>query len=115
MGKKGFVLVILMFILVYPISLVASQESTGDLFLEKCAPCHGPQGKGDGPAAIALNPKPRDFTSGQWKLGGSKEQIIKTITEGIPGTAMQAWKEFLSPAQIGQMAAYVLTFSQKAR
>ena len=28
-----------------------------------CGPCHGPKGKGDGPAAVALNPKPADWTS----------------------------------------------------
>jgi mono/diheme cytochrome c family protein len=28
-----------------------------------CAPCHGPKGKGDGPAAVALNPKPADWTA----------------------------------------------------
>ncbi len=28
-----------------------------------CASCHGEKGKGDGPAAVALNPKPADWTS----------------------------------------------------
>jgi mono/diheme cytochrome c family protein len=28
-----------------------------------CVTCHGPKGKGDGPAAVALNPKPADWTS----------------------------------------------------
>ncbi|HYB42410.1 MAG TPA: cytochrome c [Candidatus Methylomirabilis sp.] len=28
-----------------------------------CVSCHGPKGKGDGPAAAALNPKPADWTS----------------------------------------------------
>ena len=114
MGKKSLVLVFLAVILLYPISITAPQEPPDKLFLEKCAPCHGPQGKGDGPAATALNPKPRDFTSGQWKFGGSKKQIIKTITGGVPGTAMPAWKASLSPEQIGQLAGYILTLSQKA-
>lgn len=33
------------------------------LFASHCAPCHGPQGQGDGLAAAALNPPPRDLTS----------------------------------------------------
>jgi mono/diheme cytochrome c family protein len=28
-----------------------------------CSPCHGPSGKGDGPAAAALPTKPADWTS----------------------------------------------------
>jgi len=28
-----------------------------------CATCHGAKGKGDGAAAVALNPKPADWTS----------------------------------------------------
>jgi len=28
-----------------------------------CVSCHGPLGKGNGPAAVALNPKPADWTS----------------------------------------------------
>src|SRR5665213_2833118 len=31
-----------------------------------CAPCHGESGKGDGPAAVALNPKPQDHSNGAY-------------------------------------------------
>lgn len=118
MPRGRYVLVLLAFILVYLISLAACKRdvtpvSAEELFLQKCAPCHGPQGKGDGPAAGPLDPKPRDFTSGHWRYGGSKEQILKTISEGSPGTAMQAWKDSLTPEQIEQMADYVLNLSQK--
>ncbi|MGE5177342.1 MAG: c-type cytochrome [Hyphomicrobiales bacterium] len=61
------------------------------LFSVNCASCHGTDGKGDGPAAAALNPKPRDFTSGYWKYGGGVARIVRTITEGSPGTAMAAF------------------------
>src|ERR1700730_2403141 len=33
------------------------------LYATNCAPCHGNKGKGDGPAASALTPKPADHTS----------------------------------------------------
>jgi len=58
------------------------------LFSINCASCHGTGGKGDGPAAAALNPKPRDFTSGYWRYGGGVARIVQTITNGSPGTAM---------------------------
>lgn len=31
-------------------------------FQQLCATCHGPAGKGDGPAGASLNPKPRDLS-----------------------------------------------------
>jgi mono/diheme cytochrome c family protein len=61
------------------------------LFAQNCASCHGPQGKGDGPAAVALNPKPADLTDAEWKHGGSPQQIYSVITNGVPGTAMVPW------------------------
>ena len=61
------------------------------LFAVNCASCHGNNGKGDGPAAAALNPKPRDFTSGFWKYGGGVARVVRTMSEGSPGTAMAAF------------------------
>jgi mono/diheme cytochrome c family protein len=66
-----------------------AQVSAGkSLFSVNCASCHGTEGKGNGPAASALNPKPRDFTSGYWRYGGGVARIAQTITTGSPGTAM---------------------------
>ena len=61
------------------------------LFAVNCASCHGTTGKGDGPASVALNPKPRDFTSGYWRYGGGEARVVRTISEGSPGTAMAAF------------------------
>jgi caa(3)-type oxidase subunit IV len=59
------------------------------IYAQQCATCHGPGGKGDGPAAAALTPKPRNFTSAEgWKNGRTVAQIFKTLTEGLPGTPM---------------------------
>ena len=56
---------------------------TGELvFNTRCATCHGTRGHGDGPAAQALNPKPRDYTDPAWQKSVSDAQIKKTIVEG---------------------------------
>lgn len=34
------------------------------VFETSCTPCHGPEGKGDGPAAEALDPKPATLADG---------------------------------------------------
>lgn len=35
-------------------------QGAATLFQDKCTPCHGDNGKGDGPAAVAYSPRPRD-------------------------------------------------------
>ena len=78
--------------------LVAQGKS---LFAVNCASCHGTGGHGDGAAAMALNPKPRDFTSDQgWKFGRGVARIARTITEGSPGTGMAAFQAIPMPERI---------------
>jgi mono/diheme cytochrome c family protein len=74
----------------------------------KCVTCHGPQGKGDGPLAKALKPPPANLTSKVSKQK-SEDEILKTIENGIPKTAMVAWKGQLTEAEIQDVLAYVLT------
>ena len=45
-----------------------------------CATCHGPGGKGDGEAAIALDPKPRNLVSDQFKKGTAAAQVFETVS-----------------------------------
>ncbi|HEX5315792.1 MAG TPA: hypothetical protein VFX22_03990, partial [Candidatus Kapabacteria bacterium] len=47
-----------------------------------CAPCHGDDGKGDGPAAVALNPKPRDHTNGAYMNKLTNAHIMQVIKGG---------------------------------
>jgi mono/diheme cytochrome c family protein len=60
----------------------ASAETPQDVFKTRCVMCHGESGKGDGAAAVALNPKPRDYTNLEWQKSVTDDQIKKTITGG---------------------------------
>ncbi len=46
--------------------------------------CHGPSGKGDGPQAATLNPKPRDLSTKDWQKSVSDAQIRTVILQGGP-------------------------------
>jgi hypothetical protein len=48
----------------------------------RCAACHGERGKGDGPAAVALTPKPRDWTDAAWNKTVTDERLAKVIVSG---------------------------------
>lgn len=56
-------------------------------YASTCVACHGEKGDGAGPAAAALNPKPRNFSE-PFKNGDKLDNIFKTLNEGLPGTAM---------------------------
>jgi len=77
------------------------------LYAVNCTSCHGAAGGGDGAAAAALNPKPRDFTTPEgWKFGSGVARITRTLTEGSPGTAMAAYQAIPMADRIA-MAHYV--------
>lgn len=61
---------------------VATPMTAEQIFATRCSTCHGTDGKGDGPASAALNPKPRDYTNEEWQKSVTDEHIKKTIVEG---------------------------------
>ncbi|MFQ5666929.1 MAG: c-type cytochrome [Candidatus Binatia bacterium] len=86
------------------------------VYAKHCAVCHGPEGHGNGPAAPSLHPRPRDFTSGTFKLKSTpgnqpptRADVRATIKRGMPGSSMPAWKHILSDAETGAVAEYVRT------
>jgi hypothetical protein len=56
----------------------------GKIFSIRCTPCHGSDGSGNGPAAAALNPKPRDYRSKEWQGTVTDATIEKAIVGGGP-------------------------------
>lgn len=52
------------------------------LFMNVCSQCHGLEGKGDGPAAESLNPKPRNYTDPAWQKSVTDDEIKAIIVGG---------------------------------
>ena len=48
----------------------------------RCTNCHGADGKGNGPGAVALNPKPQSFGDKKWQKMTKDDHIKKVIVEG---------------------------------
>ncbi len=76
-----------------------------------CVGCHGATGKGDGPAAAALNPKPQDHTNGKVMNALSDKYLFDIIKNG--GAAMKkapfmpASKKKLTDQEIWDVVAYI--------
>jgi len=78
-----------------------------------CAACHGANGDGNGPASVWLFPKPRNFSSGLFKVKStpadslpSDADLFHTVTKGMPGSAMPSFV-FLSEAERKAAVEYV--------
>jgi mono/diheme cytochrome c family protein len=86
---------------------VAAGKRGSLLFQVHCASCHGAEGHGDGSAAAALRPPPRDFAVRLWRFDPTMETIRRVTLDGIPGTAMPSFGSALSPAELDAIAAHV--------
>ena len=65
------------------LALAQGNPAKGKEFYAKhCAGCHGPAGKGDGPAAAALTPKPLDLTSKAYVAGLADQYLFDLIQKG---------------------------------
>ncbi len=91
-------------------SLAANERNLArgkKLYEKYCLACHGPQGRGDG--AVQFDPPVADLTSSDVLLKPDS-RLLKSIHEGRPNTAMDAWTSRLSDEAIRDVLAYMLTF-----
>jgi cytochrome c oxidase cbb3-type subunit 3 len=109
-----FTVILAVALLSTPIAVQAGEVDQGKkLYGQFCASCHGQSGKGDGPAAAALNPKPRDHTSKEYMSKMSDEDIFKVIKNGGASIGksplMPPWGASLKDDQINDVIAYIRT------
>ncbi len=82
------------------------------LYTANCVPCHGDKGRGDGPAAIGLNPKPADHSSlaVQSESDGS---LFWKLSEGR--SPMPGYKKIFSDQQRWELINYIRTLAKSPK
>ncbi len=78
-----------------------------EVFKTNCESCHGPQGHGDGPAGVALDPAPKNLAELQTRAGD--DYLFWRISTGKEGTSMVPWLGVLTEEQIWQAVAFINT------
>src|SRR5205085_4975079 len=87
---------------------IGSERPLGErVYGRRCAVCHGPDGRGNGPAAPSMIPRPRDFTLGLFKYKSTLRSerptdadISAVIANGLSASAMPAFKDLISSDDI---------------
>lgn len=99
------------------VGTAAQRESGKTLYLKYCSQCHGETGDGEGYAAPHLRPRPRNFTTGKFKVRTTPtgalpthQDLVNIIRRGMPYTSMPAWPD-LSDQQVSDLAHFITSFS----
>ncbi len=95
--------------------------ATGEgLYRRHCLHCHGVSGDGAGPTAAFLYPRPRDYRRGLFKFTStgygnkpSRDDMRRTMLEGLEGTSMPAFSAMLTAEEIERVIDYVIFLSMR--
>ncbi len=86
-------------------------------FVRFCAKCHGTEGKGDGPQADALDPRPKNLSDCATMKAVADETLFTAIKEGGEAAHlskdMPAWKDGMDDAEIHDLVAFVRSLCTK--
>jgi cytochrome c oxidase cbb3-type subunit 2 len=90
------------------------------VYFAQCVDCHGAKGDGAGFLAEGFDVKPRDFRQAKYKFRSTASgelptiaDVERTVRDGVPGTTMPAWSQFLTEQEIGDVARYLIPFSPR--
>jgi high-affinity iron transporter len=110
MRKIGFFLAAfsLTILSIGSLSLAGGDPAKGRTVYEAfCVGCHGFNGKGDGPDAADMNPKPTDLTAPAVTGKMSTEDIERAVAIGKPDTAMRGFGNILTKEDMGDLFTYL--------
>ena len=130
-GKLKILLPLIFSVLIAGVAYAEDEERQADpiqqdkleagkkVYFKRCVWCHGVEGVGDGPSHDRLFTKPRNFTQGTFKIRWTDsgelprdQDLINTVTHGLPGSAMPSWAGVLSKDDIEAVVQFVKSLVQ---
>ncbi len=88
-------------------------EGVGKL---SCVVCHGEDGRGNGPRALYMDPRPADFAAPPMQEAFRQHQdyVFWWVSEGVPRTVMPAFEDVLSETERWQAITYAWYLGEQA-
>lgn len=90
-----------------PVPTAEEVASAEEIYKTKCAVCHTLDGNSP---IVNMN-----FADGEWRHGSAVKDVIKTISDGVQGTAMMSFKTQFSAGEISALARKVRSFDPKLK
>lgn len=86
------------------------------LFVQRCATCHGPQGRGDGQNAYRLDPPPPDFQASLVRLSVTdRRRVIEGGTAALGRSPLcPPWGRTLDGDEVDALVAWLEVASRPA-
>lgn len=122
MTRILFILLASAFVFLAAPGWAADADAGKNTYNMLCSVCHGPTGKGDGPAGVALNPPPRDFSVGAFKYDADKNGtvgndadlrlVIKNGAAAYGGNPVMAPWGHLADADVDNLIAFIHSLKQ---
>lgn len=91
------------------------KDAGARLYAERCSGCHGDDGKGDGPAAAALVPKPKNFREPVFWQDRTANDLKAIVRKGKVGTMMPPFAGVLTDEEIDAVVHYLERFDPGRR
>ena len=88
-------------------------KSAREVYLDKCAHCHGDTGQGDGRDAARYDPAPADFTDAKRMSAVTDGELFYKISEGKK--PMPVFKTKLSEDQRWELVLLIRSFAESSR
>lgn len=88
-----------------PSHLPPGASNGEEVYKKQCLACHGKEGKGDGPAAVALNPRPSDLADTERMEELNDEELREIIAKGVG--SMPGFESILEPDELEAVLTYV--------
>ena len=100
-----------------PVITAAMLEKGRAIYISTCAPCHGNEGKGDGPASRIYKPPPRDHTNALYMNTITDEDMGRTIQMGgaLKGMPLMPSHPQIRGEDLNALVGFVRSLSQESR
>jgi mono/diheme cytochrome c family protein len=94
-----------------PVAPEAGAKSAQEVWEKRCVLCHGADGRSRTKKGKQL--KAPDFTGSKWQKHTTDQEIVDTITNGVPKRKMPPFKDKLSEAEIQAMVPFLRSLAKK--